>query len=68
MTKYIIKVTESRHGNGYIHFEWVNGRKYPECFGTNTENAQLMTERQMAYFDTILRDNDCVYEIIPIII
>lgn len=68
MTKYIIKVTESRNGNGYIHFEWRNGCKYPECFGTNNANAQLMTERQMSYFDTILNDNGCVYEIIPIIL
>lgn len=65
--RYIIRVSNGRRNEvGYITFDWINGRRYPECFGVS-DKAQTMTERQMEYFDDILSNNGYEYEVVKVL-
>ena len=70
MAKYIIQATCQRGivETGFICFDWVRGKRYPEAFCVSTKGyAQPMTERQKDYFEETLQNNGMEYKIIELL-
>ena len=68
--RYIIRITAERGKalEGWLHFDWVRGRKYPEWWGVSVENeAHSMTERQMELISTMLQNNNYEFQVIRVL-
>ncbi len=68
--RYIIRITSQRGKalDGWLHFGWLRGRKYPEWYGVDTTNdARSMTEKQMKIISEMLRDNNYEFQVIRVL-
>ena len=68
--RYIIRITSQRGKalEGWLHFDWGRGRKYPEWWGVSIENeAHTMTEKQMELISTMLQNNNYDFQVIRVL-
>jgi hypothetical protein len=43
--------------NGFVCADWVNGRKYPECYNLSNTYAQTFTQQRAEILETLCIDN-----------
>ena len=74
MSRYIIRVTSDRgiEVSGYLHFDWIRGKKYPEWWAIRVEDngtmdAHSMTERQKDFFIETLTNNNNEFEVVRLV-